>query len=417
MNRKTTVALTAGLAAAMLASCCIIRAGSGKSNGQEENKMATDISPKGSSQDLVSMNNEFALKLFRETAGLESQVVSPLSITYLIGMLANGADGKTLDEIRSVLGWEGVPVEDINTFCRNMIENSGKLDPSTTINIADYIAVNKEYKLKTDFTESIQENYKAGIESLDFSSSKTLGHINSWCRKQTDGMIPGILDEVDPGAVAYIMNAIYFNGSWADKFSKKKTAIANFKGYTRDIKKVDMMHRNGKYEYTSNETYSAVRIPYGDGTFSMLVLLPNEGKSIDDILDKVDAQSVSLMGRSMGEYLVDLKLPKFTTEVEIPLNEIVSSLGAPSMFVASDADFSRMADGDIFISKMLQKAKIEVSEEGTKAAAVTAAVMVGTSLEPYEPQRVDFHADHPFIYIISESYTGAIYFIGQFAGD
>ncbi len=417
MNRKTTAALTAGLAAAMLASCCIIKAGGGESNGQEENRMATDISQADSGQDLVSMNNEFALKLFRKTAGLESQVVSPLSITYLMGMLANGADGKTLDEIRSVLGWGGVPVEDINTFCGNMIENSGKLDSSTTINIADYIAVNKKYKLKADFTESVQEGYRAGIESLDFSSSKTLGHINSWCRKQTDGMIPGILDKVDPGAVAYIMNAIYFNGSWADKFSKKETSIANFKGYTRDIKKLDMMHRNGKYDYTSNETYSAVRIPYGNGTFSMLVLLPNEGRSIDDILEKIDAQSVSGMSSSMDEYLVDLKLPKFSTEVEIPLNEIVSSLGAPSMFIASDADFSRMADGSIFISKMLQKAKIEVSEEGTKAAAVTAAVMMMTSLEPSEPQRVDFHADHPFIYIISDSSTGAIYFIGQFAGD
>ena len=112
---------------------------------------------------------------------------------------------------------------------------------------------------------------------------------------------------------------------------------------------------------------------------------------------------------------MDLKLPKFTTEVELSLNDVISTLGAPTMF-SSSADFNRLADGNLFVSKMLQKAKIEVSEEGTKAAAVTAAIMTMSALAP-EPRTVEFHADRPFVYIISESDTGAIYFIGQFTGS
>ena len=147
----------------------------------------------------------------------------------------------------------------------------------------------------------------------------------------------------------------------------------------------------------------------------MTVLLPNEGKSIDDMMRVVNAKEIANLGRKMENCKVDLKLPKFTTEVEQPLNEVIAGLGAPTMFKPG-ADFSKLADGNMFVSKMFQKAKIEVSEEGTKAAAATAAIMTMSAYEP-EPRQVEFHADRPFVYLISESDSGAIYFIGQFTGS
>lgn len=366
-------------------------------------------------RELLAKNNAFALKLFNKVSGMDSKVISPLSVSGLMSMLANGADGETKQEILNTLGFSEGSMDEINSLYSHIIQKAGKLDPATTVSIADYIAVNKDYKLNGEFTRTINDWFKAEVQNLDFTSKKTTGIINGWCSDHTDGMIPKIIDNVEPNAVAYLMNAIYFNGSWADRFDAKDTGLERFRGYTRDIKKVRMMHRNDEYLYTSNKTYSAVRIPYGNGTYAMTVLLPQEDKSIREMMQALSVKEITSLGRMMENCKVDLKLPKFTTEVELSLNDVISTLGAPTMF-SSSADFSRLADGNLFVSKMLQKAKIEVSEEGTKAAAVTAAIMTMSALAP-EPRTVEFHADRPFVYIISESDTGAIYFIGQFTGS
>lgn len=409
------------MAAAMMVSCGTVKK-SGKSDnpvisrGDNMENIDNDFLILTDGQRaLLAKNNTFALNLFNKVSGMDSRVISPLSVTGLMTILSNGADGETRREILNTLGFSGASQDEINALYGFLIKKAGKLDPSTTVSIADFIAVNKNNKVKKEFERTVSDWFKAEAENLDFTSSKTAGIINDWCSEHTDGMIPKIIDSVEPSAVAYLMNAIYFNGSWTDKFDTKDTKLERFRGYTRDIKKVRMMHRNDEYLYTSNKTYSAVRIPYGNGTFSMTVLLPNEDKSIPDMMKVLSAKELSRMRQNMENCKVDLKLPKFTTEVEQPLNDIIASLGASTMFRPS-ADFSKLADGNIFVSKMFQKAKIEVSEEGTKAAAVTAAIMTMSALAP-EPRQVEFHADRPFVYLISESGTGAIYFIGQFTGS
>lgn len=366
-------------------------------------------------QNLIRGNNQFALNFFEKTVGMESYVASPLSITYLMSMLADGADGLTRQEMLNALGWHDAKLADVDALCRLLLEKSGKLDKSTTINIANYIALNKNFSLKKDYVSAVQQNYKAGIESLDFTSANTTQHINNWCKQQTDGMIPSIIDQVDPSAALYAMNAIFFNGSWADKFNKNLTHEENFRGYTRDIKKVQMMQMNNEFNYYDNDTLQAVQLPYGNGSYVMTILLPREGKTIDDIIKGIDAESLSEMRFQMDHCKVDLKLPRFTIEQKFDLNQVISSLGAPAMFSPS-ADFSKLSAEQLYVSKMIQKAKIEVTEEGTKAAAVTAAIMMMTSLNPPEPRRVSFHADHPFIYMITQQGSGAILFIGQYAG-
>ena len=144
-------------------------------------------------------------------------------------------------------------------------------------------------------------------------------------------------------------------------------------------------------------------------------MLPHDGKSIDDIMKGMTTEKLKQTQYAMQNCTVDLKLPRFTNEVETSLNEIIAKLGAPSIFNAGNANFSNMTDAAMSVSKMLQKAKIEVSEEGTKAAAVTAAIMT-MSLQPDEPQKVTFHANKPFVYMITNRTTGAILFIGQFVG-
>lgn len=366
-------------------------------------------------RDIIENNNAFALNLFSQMKGFDSKVVSPMSVSYLMGMLANGADGQTRQEIMKAIGCEKVSLKDLNEFYQMLITRANHFDKATTINIADYIALNCHYQLKDVFASTMQNYYKAGVESLDFSKASTLKRINRWCSDHTDGMIPKIIEQVDADAVSYIMNAIYFNGTWTDKFDTRQTKLENFQGYTRDIKKTQMMHRNGKYQYMDNADFAAVNLPYGNGSYSMTVILPNRGKSIDEVMAGLDAKKVSELGRSMDECVVDLKLPRFTISQETSLNDIISKLGAPTMFT-SGADFSNFASGNLSISKMLQKAKIEVSEEGTKASAVTMAMVAMTALRP-EPRKVEFHANRPFIYMITEHSTGAILFMGQYTGS
>ena len=364
----------------------------------------------------VNRGNEFALNLFRTQAGMDSKVVSPLSAAYLMGMLANGAEGNTYSEIMKTLGMEGIPVNTLNEAYKAIINTASRLDRQTSINIANCIAVNKRTELKTSYKNAVTEMYDADVENLDFASANALKAINGWCSKQTNGMIPKIVDKLDANALAVLMNAIYFNGKWEHKFDKNNTKLEAFRGYTRDIKRVQMMHQNAKLYYTDNDMLSAVNLPYGNGAYSMTVILPKEGKSTEEVAQSLTAEAFEKLNRNMEQCETDLKLPRFSISTETQLNKPISELGAPLIFQSGKADFSKMSDTPMFISAMIQKAKIEVSEEGTKAAAVTAGIMTMAALPDREPRHVAFHADHPFIYIITERNTGAIFFIGQYTG-
>lgn len=393
-----------------------------KSNDMTSMTQEDDIDPEfmvisDAQYDLVKRNNQFALNLFSEVKGLGSSVISPMSVTYLMAMLANGAEASTREEIMATIGAKDFDINEMNAFYAYLMQRAKTADKHTTLNIANYIALNKEFQLKKKYASTIADSYKGAVEALDFTKPESTKRINGWCSEHTDNMIPSIIDQVEPSAVAYIMNAIYFNGTWADKFDKNNTKKEQFNGYTRDIKYVDMMHRNAKYYYTSNDVYSAVILPYGSGTYSMTVILPNEGKFIPDVIKALNAKSIASLRSNMDECIVDLKLPRFTTEMKLSLKDIIAKLGAPSMFDTTRADFSSFANGNVYVSEMLQKAKIEVSEEGTKAAAVTMGMVKLTSIRPDEPRRVDFHCDHPFIYMIQDNYTGAILFMGQFTGS
>ena len=414
-----------GMTAMVLSACRTARVEKAAENGNANWSVNEEVDESflilsDAQHEMVNNNNSFAFSLYNKTMGMNSRVVSPLSVTYLMSMLANGADGETQQQILATLGWAGEGIQqpslqDINDYSRMLIEKTERLDKAVTVEIANYVAVNKEFKLNSKFQKSVERDYKAGVESLNFTSPSTLKRINDWCNDRTHGMIPSIINELDPDAVSYLMNAIYFNGTWKDKFSKEETKQEMFRGYTRDIQYVDMMHRHGEYFYADGDGYSAVSIPYGNGAFRMTVILPSEGSFLKDVMASMDGGKFQELQRSMEKCNVDLKIPRFTTEVDLPLNDIISALGAPLIF-SPQADFSQFARGDFYVSKMFQKAKIEVSEEGTKAAAVTAAIMMMSAVRPEKKRNVVFHADSPFAYIISENSTGSIYFMGQYTG-
>lgn len=359
---------------------------------------------------LIESNNDFAFNLFREARIDTSCVLSPLSITYALGMLNNGADGQTLKEINETLGFGEAGADAINAFCQKMLREANTLDDRTKALIANTIFVNEGlgYRLQDGFVDKANTYYSAEPQNRDFNDGETMDVINQWANDHTMGMIPKVLNEdsFHPDVVSYLLNALYFKGMWSDPFRKDMTRNESFGGG----EEVPMMHKMGqKFQYTENDLYQAVVLPYGNGAYQMTVFLPRENKTVGEVLETLNGSNWQFEG-SWQE--VDLKLPRFETDTYQPLVKEMSELGMPTAFSLS-AEFPWFCNTPIYISNMFQVAKIKLDEEGTEAAAVTVIEAPG-SAEPDEPKW--FHANRPFLYIISEQSTGAIFFIGQYTG-
>ena len=376
-----------------------------------------DISLTEEERQLVKSNNDFAVRLFRQARDERSSIMSPLSITYALGMMNNGAAGQTQQEINDVLGFGEAGADAINQFCRKMLTESGQLDKETRVDIANTIYVNHHwgFELQTPFVQKANEYYDAQPETRDFYDGITRDVINQWCSDHTEGMIREILsrDEFNKDAVSYLLNALYFKGAWVTKFNPDNTKEESFNGGAI----VPMMHiprgefmGGAEFAYTSNDLYQAIKLPYGNEAYLMTVILPQEDKTIEDVLDQMDGQNWQFHGRST---VVDLKLPRFETEASIDLKPVMAALGMPTAFNPDLADFSDFCNVPTYIALMKQVAKIKVNEEGTEAAAVTVIGSEATGMPDY----ADFHATRPFLYIISERSTGIIFFIGQYMGD
>ena len=369
-----------------------------------------DISLSDEEQQLVESNNDFAFRLFREARDEKSCILSPLSITYALGMLSNGAAGKTQQEINDVLGFGEAGADGINQFCRKMLNEAPTLDKETKAEIANTIFVNSHwgYELKEPFVQKANDYYDAQPEARDFYDGLTRDVINQWGSDHTQGMIKEVLtkDEFSKDAVSYLLNALYFKGAWANKFNPDNTKDEPFNGGET----VPMMHITDEFQYTDNDLYQAVKLPYGNGAYLMTVILPREGKTISDVLSKMDGRNWQFKD---GTPDVDLKLPRFEINTNLDLKPIMMALGMPTAFNPNDADFSEFCNIPTYIGLMKQVARIKVNEEGTEAAAITIIGMEASGMPHYS----QFHATRPFLYIISEQSSGCIFFIGQYMGE
>jgi serine protease inhibitor len=365
----------------------------------------------------MNSNNDFSIRIFKEVAASEqgSVLISPLSATYALGMLANGAQGDTRREIVEGLGFGNGDVKDVNTICHRLMTDAPRLDKSATIDIANAVVVNQRHQLRTDFKKTVRKQYDALVENKDFGSPATLSFINNWAKEKTHGMIPKVLNEVDPMAVTYLMNAVYFKGMWASKFDKAQTKTESFVTESGDRRQVPMMHRESRHMANTNDIYKTVVLPYGNGSYNMVILLPHEGKTVNDVLGGLSAETWRDNLASCSNREVDLKLPRFSTTYQTLLNKPLSNIGMRRMFDSRQADLSALCDGPTAVSDVLQSAKIELDEEGTRAAAVTTIMVRMTSMAPSGP--MEFHADRPFVYAITEGSTGAIFFMGVYRGD
>ena len=365
-------------------------------------------------------NNDFACNLFRTIYEQKkgSTIVSPISVGYLLGMLNEGADGETRRQITDVLGLGG-SVQEINKYFKKMMDDAQSIDPSVTLKNANCIYFKLGKSINPKYKADMQNYYDANVEAINFNSSNIVNKINNWSKTHTDGLIPELVTkgELNPRAVMYLLNAVYFKASWTDQFDPWSTRDMDFITHDGKTVKLPMMNREGMAAYGKNDLCKMLCLPYGNKAYSMVVLLPNEGKTTDDIIRNLSAQKLKEWQSQMWTEDVDILIPRFTTESETHLEAILSSMGMPRAF-GGNAEFPNMLKGhhdDLYVSMMKQKAKIEVNEEGTKAAAVTVAEEVSIGIVEHFYKY--FYATRPFVYYIMEKSTGAIFFMGTYCFD
>ena len=376
---------------------------------------ALELSTKGAGY--VEKGNGFALRLMENVIGAESInggsfIVSPLSMQFLLGMMLSGAQGQTADEICEVLGYGASETADVNEYCKSLLAQLPGLDAKTKLKIANAVLVNKNYSMLDSYKKTVADFYGAKVENTEFNMA-AVNRINSWCSQQTAGKIPSILKALDPDTFAVLLNAMYFKSKWSNEFSKDATAKTIFIREDGTNKYVDMMKQGGMRSYGWHDIFRAVSLPYGNGAFSMVICLPDEGHTVSEVAAALNDIGWKSFLNGMGSCKVDLWLPKFESTTELKFNDLLSAMGMPLAFTAL-ADFGAMTELPVCISEIKQKAFISVDESGSEAAAVSIGTMMPTSAGPEPGETVVFHCDHPFLYFITEQSSSAILFAGNY---
>jgi serpin B len=374
---------------------------------------ANPIVLKSGFENKLKQDNAFAFDLFK-TICLSSEAkptifISPLSVSMALNMTLNGAFNETRDEMEQTLRINGYSSDDINEYSKVLRNALIQVDPSTQISIANSIWYPLGFYVENSFIQTNRTYFNAEVNELDFSYPNAIDQINRWCANNTNNKITEIVDQLD--AIFYVINAFYFKGIWKHKFEKANTRSEDFYSANGLTKKVRMMQQTETFTYYSDETMSSIELPYGNKAFSMIVMLPNEDKTISDITDKLTGESWDNMQTRMYSTKVNIHLPRFKVEYKCGLHKgILQEMGMKSAFLPS-ADFRGInKNRDLYIGQVIHKTYIEVNEEGTEAAAVT-SVGVFSSVGPSQP--VDFIVNKPFLYVIKEKSTGVILFIGK----
>ena len=360
--------------------------------------------------EIIRASNRFAFDILAESnrAG-DNLFLSPLSASMALGMTMNGAAGETWNQMRAVLGFGSLAEEEINASYESLLELLVGLDPDVETVIGNSVWTRQGFPVLSDFLDTVRESFDAEVAELDFASPSASGRINAWVRAATNGRIENIVPDVIPDIVVmYLINAIYFKGSWTFRFDPSDTRSEPFHLDDGSTRTVPLMSVQTRLPYQETGQFQAVDLPYGGRAFSMTVLLPRHGVSVDSLAATVDAAEWEDIADSFHNADLRLFLPRFRMPYERTLNDDLAALGMVDAF-DHRADFTRLSPvGGLFVSEVKQKSWVEVNEEGTEAAAAT--VVTGpTSADPV------VRADRPFLFFLRERLSGTILFAGKLA--
>lgn len=368
-------------------------------------------------QTVVDSNTKFAIDMYNRMEKDKNVFFSPYSISVALAMTMEGAKGQTLNEMKQVLHLN----QDTSTI-RNGFLGIQYTEDNQLFKLysANALWVQKNYNLLPDFTTSVQRYYLGEDNNLDFigDTENSRVTINKWVESKTNDkikdLIPKVPEMITPSTRLVLTNAIYFNGTWVNKFEKEATIKQDFKVNPEKKVQADMMQQQDTFGYAETNDLQALKLDYEGGKISMLVLLPKtDFGSID-----LSAENLKSINSKLERQLVNVYLPKFNLTYDMELSQTLKDMGMVQAF-SGGADFSGMTTVEsLQIGAVIHKAFVDVNEDGTEAAAATAVIMVATAMpvQPHLPPKVyTFRADHPFVFLIQDDTTGSILFMGKIA--
>ena len=356
---------------------------------------------------------DFGVRLFQTSMEEgENTLISPLSVLYALAMTANGADGETLAQMEKVLGMD---VDNLNSYMLAYLD----LLPETKdykMSLANSIWFKDDpnFLVEQSFLQTNADYYGAGAYKAAFDEG-TRNDINNWVKEHTDGMIPEIIDEIPDEAIMYLVNALAFDAKWADEYEEHQIREGRFTMEDGTRQDVDMMHSE-EYTYLEDDLATGFIKYYKDRKYAFVAMLPDEGVTISQYVDSLTGEHLRELLNNPQDLTVFASIPKFETEYDIEMSEVLQEMGMPDAFDWRVADFSRLGtynvDGmNICINRVLHKTFISVSEQGTRAGAATAVEMVAEgAMEIVEFKEVVL--DRPFVYMLIDCESNLPFFIG-----
>ena len=383
-----------------------------KYTNQMQQKLA-QTGDKNTMKKLVSANNKFGFQLFSEIQKSQSNeniFISPISIAIALSMTYNGAAGKTQEAMAKTLNFQGMSLEEVNQANQDLGILLNSLNPEIKLNIANSIWTKKGISFSPNFLQVNQDFYQSQIREIDFNDPESPKIINNWVKDKTQGKIEKIIEKLKPNHVMMLLNAIYFKADWEQPFSEDSTKEMPFYLANGTQKKHPIMFQSSGHFYYEDEYFQAVSLPYKKGRVSMYIFLPKQGVGLEKFHQVLNQKNWENWMKQFELYLVkiNLGLPKFKTEYEVSLNDMLKSLGMEIAFKDS-ADFSKMrpTPPELYIDEVKHKTFVEVKEQGTEAAAVTSS-KVGIRSTP-----IEMLVNRPFFFAIRDNDSGAILFMGE----
>lgn len=364
---------------------------------------------------LVETQNTFAFDVFKKVIEnsdeSENIIISPLSISLALSMTLNGADGATRDAMLDALRANGITPESINISYKDLTESLLKVDKRVLISIANSVWTENNFAVKKPFPEILTQYYNAEAESFDINDPAAPDRMNNWIENNTNGLIDNMIEELNDNTVMLLINAIYFKGKWKSQFESKNSVQSQFYKSDGSTSEVQMMKQKSEFKIFNKEGFTIGEFPYGQGNFVMDIILPENANGLTGLAGNLNGNEFDEWLESMTQKEVDVSLPRFKYGYKEKLKSILSDMGMGIAFT-DNADFSNISDEQLLINDVIHQAFIETNEEGTEAAAAT-IVDIGLTSMPADP--VVFKADHPFIFIIRETTTNSVLFMGKIA--
>lgn len=346
---------------------------------------------------------DYAFSFFRNVTAVEDDdanvFVSPYSAGVALGMLADGAEGQTKEELLDALN--GVDFSGIRFVQDSVVD----------VRSANSAWIRDGFNIKRKYVEHLSEAYDAKVAEMDFSDPATVGVINKWCSDNTEGKIPEIIDRISPDMQMFLMNALYFKAPWETAFNEKLTSENVFHGSLSD-QTVPFMSSSSYLDYAEYQGCQLVELPYAGGRWSMFVLLPAEGMGPDTVISYLNENTYDMALGSLSKQKVYLYMPKFKIETTVLLNPVLSAMGVNLIF-SQKAGLGAISESGIAVDEVKQKCFVEVNEAGSEAAAVTSIGIRTTALNPIEQRHVVMNVDRPFLFVIADKENDNILFAGR----